>query len=272
MFSQAEEIESMPAMNRKNLIAIAIAAIVVVALVIIVPGLASNKGDDTGANTAAAGNGQTAPPISPGATVPPGHPAIGGDSSGSTTATTDFTAVVKAAEDAYKAKPKDLQTLLALGDVYIQANRPDDAVKIFNEALVVDANSSLAKVGLAMAKFGKGDVAGAQADLEKLVVLNPKDQTAQYNLAVVYFQAGQTDKAKAAWVAAAAIDPASELGAMSQQFVDMMASSSGGGATLTAPRPPRRSSRRSRVRRILRESCAAGRAGELRLPTGRVLP
>ena len=64
----------MPAMNRKNLIAIAIAAIVVVALVIIVPGLASNKGDDTGANTAAAGNGQTAPPISPGDTLPPGHP------------------------------------------------------------------------------------------------------------------------------------------------------------------------------------------------------
>ena len=89
-----------------------------------------------------------------------------------------------------------------------------------------------------MAKFVKGDVAGAQADLEKLVVVNPKDQTAQYNLAVVYFQGGQTDKAKAAWVAAAEIDPTSELGKMSQQFVDMMAGS-------TAPRqqPPWRGGR-----------------------------
>ncbi|MCL4367973.1 MAG: tetratricopeptide repeat protein [Actinobacteria bacterium] len=219
----------MPSMNRKNLIAIAVAAIVVVALVIIVPGLASNKGDDTAASTQTASNGQTAPPISPGATVPPGHPAI--DASGSTTATTDMTALVKAAEDAYKAKPKNLQTLLNLGDVYIQANKPDDATKIFNEALVVDANSSLAKVGLAMAKFVKGDATGAQADLEKLIAADPKDQTAQYDLAIVYFQAGQTDKAKVAWVAAAAIDPASDLGKMSQQFVDMMKNSSSSGSS-----------------------------------------
>ena len=82
-----------------------------------------------------------------------------------------------------------------------------------------------------MAKFVKGDAAGAQADLEALVVVNPKDQTAQYDLAIVYFQNGDTDKAKAAWVAAAAIDPASELGKMSQQFVDMMASSSGSGSS-----------------------------------------
>jgi cytochrome c-type biogenesis protein CcmH/NrfG len=229
----------MPSMNRKNLIAIAVAAIVVVALVIIVPGLAS-KGSDTASNTTAAGNGQTAPPISPGATVPPGHPKI--DSSASTTASTaDATALVTAAEAAYKAKPKDLPTLLNLGDVYIQTNKPDDATRIFNEALVVDPKSVQAKVGLAMAKFVKGDAAGAQADLQVLVVANPKDQTAQYNLAIVCFQSGDTAKAKAAWIAAAAIDPSSSLGTMSQQFVDMMASSGkstgsnphGGGASTT---------------------------------------
>ena len=215
-------------MNRKNLIAIAVAAIVVVALVVIIPRLTS-KGDDTASNTQTAANGQTAPPISPGETMPPGHPSV--DASASTTATTqDASALVTAAEAAYKANPKDVPTLLNLGDVYIQANRPDDATKIFNEALAVDASNSTAKVGLAMAKFVKGDAAGAQADLEALVVVNPKDQAAQYNLGVVYFQNGQTDKAKAAWVAAAAIDPASTLGAMSKQFVDMMANSSGGGS------------------------------------------
>jgi cytochrome c-type biogenesis protein CcmH/NrfG len=223
----------MPSMNRKNLIAIAVAAIVVVALVVIVPGLAS-KGDTATTNAQTAAGGQTAGPISPGDTVPPGHPAV--DASASTTGTTlDATALVTAAEAAYKAKPKDLQTLLSLGDVYIQTNRPDDATKIFNEALGVDSTSSLAKVGLAMAKFVKGDATGAQADLEALVVANPKDQTAQYDLAIVYFQAGQTDKAKAAWVAAAAIDPASELGNMSQQFVTMMNSPSGSSSGSSNP-------------------------------------
>jgi len=217
-------------MNRKYLVAIAVAAVVVIGLIIIIP-LLTGGGDDT----AAVPSGDTsvqAPPLAPGATMPPGHPAVGGDTGqpGDTTGTTvSLDAFVASAEAAYKANPKDMKALLALGDAYIQANRPDDAAKIFQEALALEPDNSDARAGVAMVALVKGDTAKAQSDLEAIIKDDPNSQSAHYNLAIIFFSANQKDKAKAEWEKALAIDSGSELGKMSEQFLALMSSSGGSG-------------------------------------------
>lgn len=214
-------------MNKKYLVAIAIAAVVVVALIVVIPSLGSDNGAGVVQGTGTS-QGQTAPPIAPGETLPEGHPDVSG-SQGQQQSGPTTDEIVKAAEEAYKAKPKDLPTLLTLGDAYLQAGRSDDAVKIFNEALAVAPNSTEAKAGLAMADYVKGDTAGAQAKLEKLVQDDPKSQVALYDLAVLYFSGNQRDKAKEAWQKVVDIDAQSDLGQMSKQFLDLMSQAKGSG-------------------------------------------
>ncbi|MCZ7665018.1 MAG: tetratricopeptide repeat protein [Thermoleophilia bacterium] len=209
-------------MNKKYLVAIAIAAVVVVALIIIIPGLGSN-GSTAVTQAPSAGDGQTAPPIPSDATVPEGHPDISDSDTGSAGASVEE--FVKSAEDAYDANPKDMQTLLTLGDAYLQAGRTDDAKKIFDEALTVDGSSSEAKAGRAMADFVGGDAAGAQGSLEALVQEDPKSQVALYDLAVVYFSGNEREKAQETWQKVVDIDPATDLGNMAQQFLDLMSQS-----------------------------------------------
>jgi hypothetical protein len=221
-------------MNRKNLIAIAVAAVVVVVLIIVIPSL--GKKDDTAgvAGSGGAATGQSAPPISPDATVPPGHPSIDGSSTagaGQTTGTTLPSADVTKLESDYKANPKDAAAGLALARAYMDANRTADATKVYNEILVVDPKNSDAKVGLAMIAFNGGDTAGAQSKLEAIVKDDPKSQNAQYSLAVIYFSANQRDKAKATWEKVVALDPQSELGSLAAQFIQLMSSSKGTGSS-----------------------------------------
>ncbi|MHB8869051.1 MAG: tetratricopeptide repeat protein [Thermoleophilia bacterium] len=211
-------------MNTKYLIAIIVAAVVVVGLIVIVPNLGS---DGTGvANTPTTGAG-SAPPISPDATVPEGHPEVSGDTGSGPTAED----AVAAAEEAYNADPKNIEAILGLGDAYLQANRVDDAVKTLNEALALEPDNSTAKAGLAMADFVKGDTAGAQSKLEAVISEAPEDQIALYDLAIVYFSTDQRDKAKETWEKVVAANPTSELGQMAQQFVDMMGQTEASGGS-----------------------------------------
>lgn len=211
-------------MNRKYLIAIIAAAVVVVGLIVVIPTLGS--GDEGATATTLAG--ATAPPISPDATMPEGHPAIGGDTGSGIGAAEDL---VTSAETAYDADPKNVDAILALGDAYIQANRFDDATRVLNEALALEPDNSTAKAGLAMVDFTKGDAAGAQTKLEALVVEAPEDQVALYDLAIVYFSTDQRDKAKETWTKVAEVDATSDLGQLAQQFVDMMGQTEASGAS-----------------------------------------
>ncbi|MHB0980891.1 MAG: tetratricopeptide repeat protein [Thermoleophilia bacterium] len=213
-------------MNTKYLIAIIVAAVVVVGLIVIIPNLGS---DGTGvANTPTTGNG-SAPPISPDATVPEGHPEVAGSDAQATGPTAEE--IVATAEAAYKADPKNVEAILGLGDAYLQANRLDDATKVLNEALVIEPTNSTAKAGLAMVDFVKGDTAGAQSKLEAVVAEAPEDQVALYDLAIVYFSTDQRDKAKEMWAKVVEANPVSDLGQMAQQFVDMMGQTEASGGS-----------------------------------------
>jgi tetratricopeptide (TPR) repeat protein len=215
-------------MNNKNLIAIGVAAVVVVLLIVALPAILGDDSPSTGTAPAAAGDsgGSQAPAIQDGAEMPPDHPPIDGDEG--QPAGVDAEAVAEA-EQAYEENPTDLQVLIDLGNVYLAAQRPEDASRIFTEALAVDGESTEAKAGLGMAKFAQGDAEGAKADLEQATKNDPSNQAAFYDLAVVYFSSNERDKAKEAWQAAAAIDDTTELGRLASEFLTLMESGGSSG-------------------------------------------
>lgn len=216
-------------MNRKNLIAIAVAAVVVVVLIVVVPGLGNDdEPTNTTAGTTAAAAQGSAPPISPDATQPPGHPDVNGSADATSTAAP--TVDVAPLEEAYKKDPKDVANLLLLGKAYLEGQRTEDAVKKFNEVLAVDAKNSEAQTALAMVDFNAGKTAEAQKQLEEIAKADPKSQAALYSLAIIYFSANNRDKAKATWEKVVAIDSTTEYGALAAQFVELM-SGSGGAST-----------------------------------------
>jgi len=206
-------------MNRKYLIAIIVVAIVVVGLIVAIPNLVGSADGTTDTTVAA-------PPISPDAAVPDGHPSTGDTGTGPTAEE-----LVKTAEEAYKADPKNVDLILALAEAYLQANNPDEATRLLDEAAALEPDNPKVKSGFAMVDFVKGDLAAAQAKLEAVIAETPDDQGALYNLAIVYFSADQRDKAKETWAKAAAVDATTELGKMAQQFVDMMDQTAASGSS-----------------------------------------
>ena len=127
-------------MNRKYLVAVGIVAILVVALVVVIPMITARQGL-FGRDQQAAGTTVQAPPSGAGShhacqpSLGDGH--VGrrepdGDGSGCR-----VEQLIKTAEDAYKAKPKDLTAVLSLADAYFQAQRLDDSTRLFNEALAL---------------------------------------------------------------------------------------------------------------------------------------
>lgn len=222
-------------MNRKYLVAVGTVAILVVALVVVIPMITSGKGSTAG--TQAAGTTVQAPPLAPGATMPANHPSVTGmaaDASQTATATAGVEQLIKTAEDAYKAKPKDMTAVLALADAYFQAQRLDDSARLFNEALALEAKNSDARAGLAMIEYSKGNQQQAEATLRQIAQEDPRNQTALYDLAIIYFSSNQRDQAKATWLQVAAIDPGTTLGQMAQQFVDLMTARDSGPTSTSA--------------------------------------
>lgn len=212
-------------MNRNYLVAIIVAAVVVVGLIVVVPNLSGGNTDGTSGTTLG-----SAPAIPSDATVPDGHPDLG-DSTGTTGTDASLETLVVEAEKAYEADKTDLTAVLALGDAYLQANRVDDATRVLNEALAIDAGNAEAKAGLAMVDFVNGDTAGAQKKLEAAIAESPDSQVALYDLAVVYFSTDQRDKAKDTWAKVVEVNPLSELGEMAKQFMDLMGQTEASGSS-----------------------------------------
>jgi cytochrome c-type biogenesis protein CcmH/NrfG len=212
-------------MNKKYLVAIAVVAVIVVALAVIIPSLGSQDKTTVAQQTTTSGQ-VSAPPLAPGATMPPNHPAISGVTSDASAAATQAGAsldqIVKTAEDAYKKNPKDMAAVLTLGDAYFQAQRLDDSTRLYNEALALDSKSPDARAGLAMIDYSKGNKDAAVAALKQISQENPSNQTALYNLAVIYFSDNQRDLAKSTWQQVAGIDATTQFGQLAQQFVDLM--------------------------------------------------
>lgn len=208
-------------MKKQNLVILIAAAVAVVGLVVLIPTL---TGDDEQVEAVASQDtsGTNAPPIDPDAEMPAEHPDISEGAEGGAAAGPTVEEVVADAEETYNADPKNIDAVLNLGAVYIQASRLDDSAAKYEEALALEADNDEALAGLAMVKLSQGEVEAAKSDLEQLVEAQPESQVGYYNLAIVNFSSDDREAAQASWQKAVDIDANSEIGLLSAEFVKMM--------------------------------------------------
>lgn len=108
----------------------------------------------------------------------------------------NLTGAAESFEGASRLDPKDLESLIHLGEVYLEANRPADAENRFRAALGLDAKSREALQGLALSLDAEKKPEALNAYREYLA-MEPQDQVASTRALHLMVEQGQYDAALA---------------------------------------------------------------------------
>ena len=113
----------------------------------------------------------------------------------------------------------DRAALLALGNGFRRAGKPDEAVRALKQAIAAgDGKPTPALLSeLALAQNAAGDGAGAKASLEQALQLEPRYATAHYLLGSIEAAAGDLKAARAHYDRCIALEPKGPLAAKSKE-------------------------------------------------------
>jgi tetratricopeptide (TPR) repeat protein len=114
----------------------------------------------------------------------------------------------------------DPDALMTLGNAYVIAGRPREAIATFTRLLAADSDNALAHENLGAALIGTRDYAAAERSLRRAIDLDADRAGAHTALGVVLSATGRRDAAIEAWKRAIAIDPA-ELNALFNVTVNL---------------------------------------------------
>ncbi len=110
------------------------------------------------------------------------------------------------------SKPASKATILALyGQAYLGENKISEAQEAFSGALVADANSVAARVGLSKVMANRGDIPGALEAAKALVTQAPKDFRSHLLLADMMIANGQGNEVEAILKQAVTLKPQDPL-------------------------------------------------------------
>ena len=112
---------------------------------------------------------------------------------GGSSKTDDTKQAISKAEEQVRNDPNSAEFRVAVGDAYLKANRWDDALSQYTEALKIDANREDALFGVGVANKGKGDLNAAGAALQTVIQLNAGKENNALNprLQSAHFYLGQ---------------------------------------------------------------------------------
>jgi tetratricopeptide (TPR) repeat protein len=116
----------------------------------------------------------------------------------------------------------DPDALVALGNAYQLADRPDDAIRTYKRLLEIDPSSGLAYENIGTSQLRAGDVAGAEASLRRAIELDRSLAGAYTALGVVLAGTERRPEAIEAWRSAIAVDPV-ELNALYNLTINLAA-------------------------------------------------
>lgn len=155
----------------------------------------------------------SAPPLDPaqGDTLPPNHPSIDGNATGSTPAATSAQAQ-KSMEDADR-NPKDFDRQMAAAVVFYQMESMDKASLYLQRALALKPDDPDALTGMGHTKFDSGDYTGAASFYERVLTQRPNDADVRTDLGNTYFRRTPPDydRAIAEYRKALQVEPSHEL-------------------------------------------------------------
>jgi cytochrome c-type biogenesis protein CcmH/NrfG len=108
-----------------------------------------------------------------------------------------------------KANPKDVATLIALGDVYFKARDYNNSGGWMKRAVAIDPGNATARLALGAAEFNLGDAADARRDWLRVIAADPKNVEAYYDLGFLYVSKQPPDMAdaKKMWAKVVALAP-----------------------------------------------------------------
>ncbi len=122
------------------------------------------------------------------------------------------TQAIKHLEILHKKNPKDTNFTLGLAEAYDNANRVEDAKKLYLEVLASDKANFSALFNLGRHAFLANDTKEAKKYFAAAVAANPKNVGAVMNLALAELQEGDFANAEKHFRAALALDPVSKAG------------------------------------------------------------
>ena len=122
-----------------------------------------------------------------------------------------------------EAEPASAAPRVALGNLYFDAERYDEAVKWYEEALKLDARSADVSTDLGVSYYYTNQPDRAIAQFERSLALDPKHTKTMLNMGIVRaFGKQDLDGASKAWEQVVAIAPASPEGQAARRALDAM--------------------------------------------------
>ncbi len=107
-------------------------------------------------------------------------------------------------------KPGHTPVLLRMAQLEREKGKLDDAAGHLREAIRAEPSNQDAHLELGRVLYERNDVAGAIAETEKVLELNPKQVDALYNMGAIYANLGNANRARSYWLQAVAADPAGD--------------------------------------------------------------
>ncbi len=106
---------------------------------------------------------------------------------------------VKAMESLAARQPGDAAVRVELGNLYMDAERWDEAVRWYREALAINPGlvGTMTDLGASLVSAGKPEE--ALAEFEKVLQADPGQRNALYNKGIALLQMGRAKDAAAAW-------------------------------------------------------------------------
>jgi tetratricopeptide (TPR) repeat protein len=127
-----------------------------------------------------------------------------------------------------QANPKDLATLLALGDEYYAGEQYTQAASFYDQLLAIDPKNVQGLLARGAVYFNANDLANAEKTWQQVAVIEPNNQEVHYDLGFLYMNQPTPNWAgvQTEWYAVVRIDPTSQLAKTVQQHLDSLVSAS----------------------------------------------
>lgn len=119
--------------------------------------------------------------------------------------------------------PDDLVSTLRLSNMLQDNGFYDQAVVYYKRYLAKIPDNVDARVDYGVTLFEGGHTQDAIEQLTQALKMNPRHQIGYYNLGIVYLNAGEFDKANAAFKKCVSLDPNSDIGKKAQQTLEQHA-------------------------------------------------
>ena len=107
-------------------------------------------------------------------------------------------------------KPGHIPILLRMAQIEHDRGALDQASEHLRVAVKNEPSNPDAHLELGRVLYERNDVNGAIAETEKVLVLNPNQVDALYNLGAIYANLGNRERARSLWSKAVAVDPSAE--------------------------------------------------------------